>query len=243
MIEIKNLHKKFNDKIALNGINLKIKQGIVLGILGPNGSGKTTLIKSILNIVIPDCGTIKIMGSKTLNNSNYLKNIGYLSQSAEFPQNLKVYQLFELMKSIRSQPNDQKYFIEIFRLNEFLHKKLNSLSGGTKQKINISLAFLFDPQIIILDEPTSGLDPISQIHLKKIIQREKEKGKTILVTSHIMSFIEEISDDILFLLEGSIFFKGKIDDMKSKSITKEKSDNFITDFEKAIINILKNKND
>jgi Cu-processing system ATP-binding protein len=120
--------------------------------------------------------------------------------------------------------------INQFKLEPFLDKKLGNLSGGTKQKVNLVLTFMFDSPIIILDEPTSGLDPISLLRLKDLIQSEKAKGKTILITSHIMSFVEEISDEIVFLLEGQIYFKGTINELKEKTNQ--------TDFEHAIASIL-----
>ena len=120
--------------------------------------------------------------------------------------------------------------IELFKLQPFLNKKLGNLSGGTKQKVNIVLTFMFDSPLIILDEPTTGLDPISLIRLKDLIQKEKTNGKTILITSHIMSFVEEVSDEIVFILEGQIYFKGSIKDLKIKTNQ--------PDFEHAIASIL-----
>ena len=102
-------------------------------------------------------------------------------------------------------------------LEPFLDKKLGNLSGGTKQKVNIVLTFMFESDLIILDEPTTGLDPISLIHLKELIHLEKKKGKTILITTHIMSFVEEIADEIVFLLDGEIYFKGSSDELKERT--------------------------
>ena len=104
-----------------------------------------------------------------------------------------------------------------FGLEPFLDKKLSNLSGGTKQKVNIVLTFMFDSPLIILDEPTNGLDPLSLIRLKELIFEEKAKGKTFLITSHIMQFVEEVSDQIVYLLEGKIYFKGSIAELKTKT--------------------------
>ena len=120
--------------------------------------------------------------------------------------------------------------IELFKLQPFLNKKLANLSGGTKQKVNLVLTFMFDSPLVILDEPTNGLDPISHLRLKNLINSEKEKGKTILITSHILSFVEEVSDEIVFLLEGKIYFKGTISELKAKTEQ--------PDFEHAIASIL-----
>jgi Cu-processing system ATP-binding protein len=230
MVEITNLYKNFGKNDVLNGINLSIKKGGIFAVLGPNGSGKTTIIKSILGMVIPDEGTIKVFESNIKNNSDYRHKIDYLPQIANFPSNLKVNELIKMIKDLRGKTEVDKDLIKTFKLEPFLNKKLGTLSGGTKQKVNIVLTFMFNSPIIILDEPTTGLDPISLIRLKELIQAEKAKGKTIIITSHIMSFVEEVADEIVFILEGKMYFKGSISDLKTK--TKQQ------DFEHAIANIL-----
>ena len=231
MIEVKNLYKKFGKNEVLKGIDLSIKEGGIFSILGPNGSGKTTLIKAILGMVLPDSGDIFIDGKPLKNNFKYRERIDYLPQIANFPGNLKVNELIAMIKDLRgSKTTKDEQLIEIFKLQPFLDKRLTNLSGGTKQKVNLVLTFMFDSPLVILDEPTSGLDPISHLRLKNLIFAEKEKGKTILVTSHILSFVEEISDEIVFLLEGKIYFKGSIPELKSKTGQ--------PDFEHAIASIL-----
>ena len=230
MVDIQNLHKIFGKNQVLSGVDLTIKEGGIFAILGPNGSGKTTLIKCILGMVIPQKGIISIHGQNIRNNSDYRFKIDYLPQIANFPSNLKVRELIKMIKDLRSNTNEDKRLIELFKLEPFLDKKLGTLSGGTKQKVNIVLTFMFNSPIIILDEPTSGLDPVSLIRLKGLIQVEKAKGKTILITSHIMSFVEEVADEIVFLLEGKIYFKGCISDLKKKTNQ--------PDFEHAIASIL-----
>jgi len=231
MIEIKDLHKKFGKNEVLKGIDLSIGEGGIFSILGPNGSGKTTLIKCILGMVIPDSGQISIDGVPLKNNYKYRETIDYLPQIANFPGNLKVSELINMIKDLRnSKNNNEEELIELFKLQPYLNKRLVNLSGGTKQKVNLVLTFMFDSPLIILDEPTSGLDPISLLRLKKLIFAEREKGKTLLVTSHILSFVEEVADEIVFLLEGKIYFKGTIPELKSKTDQ--------PDFEHAIASIL-----
>jgi Cu-processing system ATP-binding protein len=232
MVSIENLHKKFGKNQVLKGVDLSINEGGIFAVLGPNGSGKTTLIKSVLGMVIPDKGTIEVQGKNIKKSSEYRHKIDYLPQIANFPSNLKVKELIKMIKDLRKPTKEETSLIELFKLEPFLDKKLGNLSGGTKQKVNIVLTFMFDSPLIILDEPTSGLDPISQIRLKDLIQAEKAKGKTILITSHIMGFVEEVSDEIVFLLEGKIYFKGTIQDLKTQ--TKQ------PDFEHAIASILTN---
>ena len=230
MVSIQNLHKRFNKNIVLSIGHIEINKGGIFAVLGPNGSGKTTLIKSILGMVIPNKGEIEVLGENIKKSSNYRHKIDYLPQIANFPSNLKVRELIRMIKDLRGKTNDDARLIELFTLEPFLNKKLGNLSGGTKQKVNIVLAFMFDSPLIILDEPTTGLDPISLIRLKELIQVEKERGKTILITSHIMSFVEEVSDEIVFLLEGEIYFKGTINELKTKTNQ--------PDFEHAIASIL-----
>lgn len=230
MVTIKNLHKKFNSNSVLNGVDLDIKEGGILAILGPNGSGKTTLIKSILGMVIPNKGSISVLGHNIKRNSSYRNEIDYLPQIANFPSNLKVKELITMIKDLRGNGSKDQELVELFKIGPYLNKKLGNLSGGTKQKVNIILTFMFNSPLIILDEPTSGLDPISLISLKQLINEEKARGKTILITSHIMSFVEEMADEIVFLLEGKIYFKGTITDLKTK--TKQPN------FEQAIASIL-----
>src|SRR5690606_34674189 len=156
MIQVENLHKKFGKNTVLAGLDLHIRPGGIFAILGPNGSGKTTLIKTILGMVMPDTGTIRVQGKSINKNWKYRKEINYLPQIANFPGNLKVNELIAMVKDIRQRPSEEEKLIAYFGLEPFLDKKLTNLSGGTKQKVNIVLAFMFDSALIILDEPTSG---------------------------------------------------------------------------------------
>lgn len=230
MVRIEKLHKKFGKQIILDGLDLNIDNKGIVAVLGPNGSGKTTLIKSILGMVVPDKGTIHINNKPLKNNWQYRREIGYLPQIANFPGNLTVNELLKMIKDLRGQDTLDKELIDFFRIDHFLDKKLNNLSGGMKQKVNLVLTFMFDSPLIILDEPTSGLDPISMLRLKELLQKEKKRGKTILITSHIMDFVESVADEIVFLWEGKIYFKGSVEDLKI--ITEQ------VDFEHAIANLL-----
>ncbi|MEX0289974.1 MAG: ABC transporter ATP-binding protein [Flavobacteriaceae bacterium] len=217
MIAIQDLHKRFGRNQVLLGVDLELEGGGIFAILGPNGSGKTTLIKSMLGMVVPNKGHIIIDDRAVKNNWKYRQEIDYLPQIANFPSNLKVKELMRMIKDLRQKPAKEEELITLFKLEPFLNKKLGTLSGGTKQKVNIVLAFMFDSPLMILDEPTTGLDPASLIQLKELIQKEKAKGKTLLITSHIMQFVEEVADKIVYLLEGKIYFKGTINQLKSKT--------------------------
>ena len=234
MIEIKQLHKTFGKLTVLDGLDLSIKSGGIFAVLGPNGSGKTTLIKCILGMVIPQKGDIIFDGESVIRQSEYRNKINYMPQIANFPANLTVIELIEMVKNLRPKVAKESDLITLFGLEPHLEKKLGNLSGGTKQKVNIVLAFMFDSDLIILDEPTTGLDPIALISLKEIIQKAKDDGKTVLITTHIMSLVDEIADEIVFLLDGKIYFKGSVPALKEQ--TGEPN------LEHAIANLLRKQN-
>lgn len=234
MIEIKNLHKKFGKLTVLDGLDLSINKGGIFAVLGPNGSGKTTLIKCLLGMVIPQKGDILLNDESVLGQSDYRNKINYMPQIANFPANLSVVELIEMVKNLRPKQANEEDLIALFGLEPHLKKKLGNLSGGTKQKVNIVLAFMFDSNLIILDEPTTGLDPIALIHLKELIQKAKSEGKTILITTHIMSLVDDIADEIVFLLDGKIYFKGSVPKLKEQTGEKQ--------LEHAIANLLRMQN-
>lgn len=234
MIEIQQLRKTFGKLTVLDGLDLTIKEGGIFAVLGPNGSGKTTLIKCILGMVIPQKGSIVFDNEQIIGKSDYRNKINYMPQIANFPANLTVIELIEMVKNLRPKEANETELVSLFGIEPFLNKKLGNLSGGTKQKVNIILAFMFESDLIILDEPTTGLDPIALIHLKELIQNAKKQGKTVLVTTHIMSLVDEIADEIVFLLDGKIYFKGSVPVLKEQ--TGEK------DLEHAIANLLTIKN-
>lgn len=192
----------------LKGINLSLVKPGITAILGPNASGKTTLIKSVLGMVIPDSGEINMHGKSVLGEWEYRDTLDYLPQIARFPDNLKVRELIKMIQSFRDRPDRSKELIEFFGLEESLGQRLGHLSGGTRQKVNIVVAFMYDNPVMILDEPSAGLDPAALQLVKKLITKEKAKGKLILITTHIMNLVEELADEIVFLLDGVIHFRG-----------------------------------
>jgi Cu-processing system ATP-binding protein len=221
MIRIENIHKRFAKNEVLKGVNLTIPEGGIYAVLGPNGSGKTTLIKCVLGLVIPDRGSIKVLEHPVKRQWKYREEINYLPQIANFPGNIRVRELIRMIKDLRSKPGKEDSLIALFGLEPFLDKKLANLSGGTKQKVNLVLTFMFDSPVIVLDEPTSGLDPASMIALKKLIRKERQAGKTFLITTHIMQFVEEIADQIVYLLEGQIYYTGTLSGLLEKTGQKD----------------------
>ena len=221
MILIEKLHKRYGKNEVLKGVDLNIPEGGIYAVLGPNGSGKTTLIKCVLGLVIPDQGTIRISDKPIKNQWKYREEINYLPQIANFPGNIRVRELIRMINDLRHKQGDESYLIRLFQLEPFLEKKLANLSGGTKQKVNLVLALMFDSPVMVLDEPTSGLDPASLIALKNHIRKEKKAGKTFLITTHIMQFVEEVADQIIYLLEGKIYYTGTLSGLYEKTEQKD----------------------
>ena len=235
MVEFKAIHKNFGKNQVLKGIDLSIAKGKTTAILGPNGSGKTTLIKILLGMCLADGGQVLFKTKDIKNDWQYRRSIDYLPQIANFPENIKVKELINMIKDLRGQTTRDEELIRYFKLGPYLDSKLSNLSGGFKQKVNLVLTLMFNSDFIILDEPTSGLDPVALIKLKKLIKEEQEKGKTILITSHIMDFVEEVSHQVSFILDGKVYFDGTTSQLRS--LTKEE------DFEYAIAHLLKQEED
>ena len=240
MVIIKDLYKSFGRLNVLRGVNLTIPEGKSVAILGPNGSGKTTLIKCLLGLVIPDQGDIFIDSSPVRNNWKYRNTIGYLPQIARFPENLTVNELFRMIADLRINskgssldPSYQDKLISLFKVQNFLNKPLRSLSGGTRQKVNVILSMMFNPSLYIFDEPTVGLDPISCVRFKESVLMEKKNNKTIILTTHILSEVEEMADEIVFLLEGNVYYHGS-----TSRLVQEKN---APDLEKAIARMLEER--
>ena len=214
---VRDLHKAYRRNEVLKGIDLDLPDGRITAVLGPNGSGKTTLIKCILGMVIGQKGEISVKGRNISGDWLYRRDIGYLPQMARFPENLKLRELIRMVKDIRNQPSSDIDLISLFGLEPYMGKPLRHLSGGTRQKVNILIAFMFDCQYLILDEPTVGLDPLALIRFKDLLFRKKEMGRAILLTTHMVSLVEELADEVIFILEGKIYFQGKVSELKTRS--------------------------
>ena len=234
MIEIKNINKKFGKLDVLKSVSLSCKSVECIALIGPNGCGKTTLIKSILGMVLPDKGSIEFNGKSILGEYIYRENIGYMPQIGRYPDNMTIGQIIDMIKKIRNSNHDlDEDLLNAFELEKMLDKQMLTLSGGTTQKVSAVLAFLFNPEVLILDEPTAGLDPLASEILKEKIIKEKEKGKLIFITSHLLSELDDLITEIIFMQEGEVHFHKKVDDLKAE--TNE------TKISKAIASILKQK--
>lgn len=214
MIRISKLNKRFGKFQALNDVTLNLSSGQSIALIGPNGSGKTTAIKCLLGLVIPDSGEIFFEEKAVSGTWNYRKHIGYMPQIGRYPDHMTVRQLFSMIRDMRRGESEDLFLYNEFQIEKIQQKFLGALSGGMKQKVNAALAFLFDPKSLILDEPTAGLDPVSSEILKEKIVHEKAKGKLILVTSHVLSDLEELSSEVIYIQEGNIQFMKSISDIK-----------------------------
>jgi len=212
-VEIRGLRKRFGRLEILRGLDLDIVPGRITAILGPNAAGKTTLIKSILGLVRPGPGggAVRIDGVVVNGDPGYRRRIGYMPQAAQFPEQLTGREVLALITDLRqSPPPHDLELIERLGLEASLDKPVRTLSGGTRQKLNAAVAFLFRPSLLILDEPTAGLDPVASRVLKDKVLRAARGGATVVLTSHIMSEVGELAEDLVFLAEGEVVYQGPV---------------------------------
>jgi len=207
MIELEKIYKSFGKVEALNDISILLEPGKCYGLIGPNACGKTTMIKSILSMVMPTKGTIKVDGKNISGDVAYKMKIGYMPQIGRYPENMSIMQVIQMIRDIRNhQGNEDMEIFYSLGLDSISTKKMRTLSGGTTQKVSATLAFLFNPDILILDEPTAGLDPLASEILREKIIKEREKGKLIIITSHLLSELDELLTDIIFMHESKVLF-------------------------------------
>ena len=230
MIEIKNLSKKFNKFTALNQVNIRFNDGHSVALIGPNGCGKTTLIKCILGLNVVEDGDILVNNESVKEHYLYRKNIGYMPQIGRYPENMTIAQTIQMIKDTRKVSENEldTELLEAFELKSIFDKKMRTLSGGTTQKVSAVLAFLFNPGIIILDEPTAGLDPLASEILKNKIIKEKNKGKLIIITSHLLSELDDIVSEIVFMNEGKVIVHQSVEELMTERKTEKISESIIS---------------
>jgi Cu-processing system ATP-binding protein len=216
IVEARCLTKCFGKLRVLDGLDLTVPRGQITAIIGPNGSGKTTFNRSILGLVRPDSGYLSFDGVPTNGDPAYRARIGYMPQAARFPENLCADEVIRLVTEIRGTAADRdEELLATFDLGAAMRTPVRLLSGGMRQRINATLAFLFRPALLILDEPTAGLDPVSSSALKDKILRERDAGRTFILTSHVLSELEELADRVAFLLDGKVRFCGAQSELRA----------------------------
>ncbi len=216
MIEVKNITKTFENKTALSNVNFDVKNGVAFGLLGRNGAGKTTCMRIIMDIFPPDSGAVLIDGKPS---KEGIFRIGYLPEERGLYPNRKILEQMIFIGELRGLSHSEAKAgaydkLERLEATEYMDKKLSTLSKGNQQKIQLAIALINDPDIIILDEPFSGLDPVNAQLLKKIVREQVENRKTVIFSSHQMAQVEEFCDEICLMDQGEVVLTGNLNDIK-----------------------------
>ncbi len=230
MIQITNLTKKYKEKIAVNNINLTIKEGELFALLGTNGAGKTTTIKMLSTLILPTEGEIKIAGYDIAKDSVKIKEIVNVSpQETAIAPNLTVKENLDFMAGVYKIKNKNEKIDELvktFKLQEVLKQKAKTLSGGWQRKLSIAISLINDPKVLFLDEPTLGLDVLARRELWTVI--ESLKGKiTIILTTHYMEEAESLSDRVGIMDKGNLIAVGTVKELMQKAGTNNFEEAFV----------------
>lgn len=222
VIEINNISKRFKDKLVLDNISFQVEKGEIFGLLGPNGAGKSTLINIMVNTLLPDSGDIKICGNDVVKEPIKAKrDIGYVPQDIALMETLNAYDNLEYFGALYGLKGKElkeriKEALDIIGLKDKKTEAVKKYSGGMKRRLNIGIAILHHPKVLILDEPTVGVDPQSRQHIFDFVKRiGKEWGTTVLYTSHYMEEIEELCERVFIMDLGVEVAYGRKDDIKS----------------------------
>ncbi|EQA46896.1 ABC transporter, ATP-binding protein [Leptospira broomii serovar Hurstbridge str. 5399] len=205
MIDIRNLEVSYGKSKVVKDVSFRVEGGNILSIIGPNGSGKSSLIKSIIGLVKPSSGSIFFENVSRSAQTRAEGSIGYMPQSPSFPKNLTILELVDFFKKL--EPFDEETFSEMYEnlgLRSQEDKKIGSLSGGTKQKVNILQCFSSKKDIYLIDEPTASLDPYVSHILKELLRSKKKEGALLIFSTHILAEVEDVADRFLLLSDGSL---------------------------------------
>lgn len=219
MLNVSHLRKEFSTVVAVDDVSLQVKRGEVLGLLGPNGAGKTTTIRTILNIIQPDAGSITFDGK--LFEGSIRNAIGYLPEERGLYRKNKLLNTILYFASLRgveiAEAKRRAYeWLKRFDLLNYYERKVEELSKGNQQKVQFIISILHDPQLVILDEPFTGLDPINQILLKDILLELKQRGRAIIFSTHQMDQAERLCDNICLINKGRVVLEGSLVDVKNR---------------------------
>ncbi len=222
MIHAENLTKYYDDFCAVDGINLDIEKGAIIGLLGPNGAGKTTTLRMLTGYFSPTAGDIRVKDVSVHENPLAVKNlIGYLPESAPLYKGMLVYDYLDHVAKIRglrgaAKTGRLKQLADMCALHDIMHKTIETLSKGLKQRVGLAHAMMSDPEILVLDEPTSGLDPNQIVEIREIIRKIGEE-KTVILSTHILSEAEATCDRIVIINKGKIIADGSTQDIKTRN--------------------------
>lgn len=253
VIEVNNLTKDYGSGRGVFDVSFKIEKGEVFGFLGPNGAGKSTTIRHLMGFSKPSSGNTKILGMDSFKDySKILSNVGYIPGEIALPQGLTGYEFISFMQDMYGIHNEQMLdkMLKLFELEDNVLKgDTKHMSLGVKRKLAIVTAFMSDPSVLILDEPTSGLDPVMQQNFINFIIEEKNRGKTILLSSHIFSEVDATCDRIAIIKDGKIVSEFIANDLKHASLkqyrivfeNKDEYQKFKSSYDQSIINIVKDR--
>jgi ABC-2 type transport system ATP-binding protein len=217
ILKFNNVYKYFGDYKATNNVSFSVNKGAIFGLLGPNGAGKTTIIRQITNIYMPDEGEIKLFGEDI--GSHHQNMIGYLPEERGLYKKLKVIEqliYFAELKGLSKKEAEKRARVWLIKFDaaDLAEKKVQELSKGMQQKIQFIGTILHEPEFIILDEPFSGFDPVNAELLKDIILDLREQGKTVILSTHVMSQVEQLCEEIILINRGQLVLSGKVRDIK-----------------------------
>ncbi len=219
ILELNHVSKSFGEVQAVRGINLSVAEGSIYGFLGPNGAGKTTTIRMIMQIILPDSGSIRLFGQEQ--NLSHLDYIGYLPEERGLYRKMKVRDLMQFFGEVRGIPRKEigrkiDFWLERFQLTDWREKKVEELSRGMQQKLQFILTIFHEPRLIILDEPFTGLDPVNAQLVKDTILEEHKRGATIIFSTHLMEQVEKLCDHICLIHRGEIILEGEMQSIKRR---------------------------
>ncbi len=214
VIQLDNVTKRYGSSIGIEDVSLTVEKGSIFGFLGPNGAGKTTTINMLVDLLRPTKGDIKIFGLDSVRDSVEIKRrIGFLAGDIALDPGLTGWQQLEFFGNLRGS-FDRRYVNELAKsLDCRLDRKFRTLSRGNKQKVGLIAALMHKPELLILDEPTSGLDPLIQSAFNDIIMDHRKQGKTVFISSHILSEVQAVCDRVVFIREGRMLAESSIDEL------------------------------
>ncbi|BFI76026.1 ABC transporter ATP-binding protein [Sulfurisphaera ohwakuensis] len=214
MINVFGLVKKYNKKEVLSNVSIEVKKGEFVSLIGPNGAGKTTLIRSILTLIKPDKGEVRIMGKDPFKDKSIFKNLGYVQELPNLPPFMTGREVLMLSAKLKgAKKDDVDELLDIVGMAEFADRQIAKYSKGMTQRIAIAEALLGNPEVMILDEPNIGIDPIFSVKVREMFNKLKKNGSSILMTSHELEDVKKLSDRVYMIYKGKIVFEGSVEQL------------------------------
>ncbi len=214
ILAVRDVSKIFGAVRAVDGVSFSVRRGTITGLLGRNGAGKTTTIRMITGIFMPDAGDIQWLGE---NAGSFRDRIGYLPEERGLYKQMKIFELLLFLaeiKGVHASREKIDYWLERFELTDKRNAKVEELSKGNQQKVQLIGTLLHDPELIILDEPQSGLDPVNMVLVRNLLRELRQEGKTILLSTHMMAEAERLADEIVLIHSGKVVLEGTLDQVR-----------------------------